>query len=198
MHLLLTTLAVVGLGLNSLRAVGQESNQTALKTNESSNGERDSTGARPVSQISDTRDKLQAVLCETRSPDPNVVGLAIRNKLPQIGGWFSIHTLLLASDEDAAFQRNLKKHRGDADLSFELPSETVLRVLPRVLPQADIPKSPYGNSDRAKLIQDWKEWVSVHESALKELQPTGDGVDFSDGACKNGKPVRKMSSKNKT
>jgi len=144
-------------------------------------------------QGNEERDELQAALCETRSRDPNVVGLAIRNKLPRVGGWFSVRALVMAADDDATFERNLKRHHGDDDLSFALPSDMVLRVLPEVLPKADLPKYRGGtDAERAKLLQDWKQWISNHETELKTMRPTGSEVDFSARACKNGKPRRSV------
>ena len=139
---------------------------------------------------SENTENLQAVLCETRSPDPNKVNFAIRNKLPRIGGWFSIRRFLQLLDEDATFERNLKKHKGDADLEFDLPSQIVLEVLPDVLPQAGLPKADYQGRDKAKLTESWKQWISAHESELEKLEPTGASVNFSPAACKNRKPAR--------
>jgi hypothetical protein len=135
--------------------------------------------------------KLQAVFCETTSQDPNVVNLAIRNKLAKIGGWFSVRRLLQLFDEDAVFERNLRKHKGDADLYFDRPSDIVLQVLPDLLPQAGLPKPDYQGHDKAALVQSWKKWIADHENELARIEPTGSGVDLSADACKNGKPVRK-------
>jgi len=33
--------------------------------------------------------------------------------------------------------------------------------------------------------------MAAHKDELSKLQPTGEGVDFSDSACKDGKPRKK-------
>ena len=38
----------------------------------------------------------------------------------------------------------------------------------------------------------WDTWISDHKDELSRLMPTGEGVDLSDKACKNGKPIRKQ------
>ncbi len=37
----------------------------------------------------------------------------------------------------------------------------------------------------------WTDYIQTHEDELKKLQPTGEGVDFSPNACKDGKPRKK-------
>ncbi|HKR32989.1 MAG TPA: hypothetical protein VJT08_21090 [Terriglobales bacterium] len=135
--------------------------------------------------------KLQALLCETRSPNPSVMTLAIRNKLSKVGGWFSVRRTLELLDEDAIFERNLKKDKGDSDIYFDRPSDLALELLPIMLPQASIPKPGNHGHNKAELVRSWKHWISEHQSELEKMQPTGAGVDFSQEACKKGKPTNK-------
>jgi hypothetical protein len=34
----------------------------------------------------------------------------------------------------------------------------------------------------------WRNWIAEHRAELSLLQPTGEGVDYSPSACKDGKP----------
>jgi hypothetical protein len=132
--------------------------------------------------------KLQALLCETRSPDPGVMTLAIRNKLSKVGGWFSVRRTRELLDEDAIFERGLKKNKRDSDMYFDRPSDLALQLLPKLLPQAGLPKADRQGHNKGQLIKSWKQWISDHQAELQEMKPTGGGVDFSPGGCRNGKP----------
>jgi len=37
----------------------------------------------------------------------------------------------------------------------------------------------------------WRAWVHEHDGELRKRQPTGEGVDLSEGACRNGRPIRR-------
>src|SRR4051794_24285281 len=53
--------------------------------------------------------------------------------------------------------------------------------------QADL---DYPHLERSTQL--WLNWFDAHKDELGKLEPTGEGVDFSASACKDGKPVKKI------
>jgi len=48
-----------------------------------------------------------------------------------------------------------------------------------------------GGATNTSLANRWNDWIAAHRDELQKLAPTGEGVDYSERACKGGKPVRR-------
>jgi hypothetical protein len=115
------------------------------------------------------------------------------NSLVRPGGWFAIRALqkLLTPEADAHFQRALKPL--SSDLQPEPPRVIALRLLPQIVPNSPFTPSAYltPGARIEKVIDTWNDWISAHHAELSKLEPTGEGVDFSDKACPNRPPAKK-------
>src|SRR5438093_8426137 len=101
-------------------------------------------------------------------------------------GWFSVRILnSVISGDLAANPRPDQSLPPDALIQFDPPNLSATRILDRLLPEAGY----RGTAENT--FSFWTDYVRTHEQELKKLQPTGEGVDFSPRACKNGKPVKK-------
>ena len=134
---------------------------------------------------------LQIFWCQTvREDTPDVQG-RIYN-LTSAGGWFAIRALqrLLEPDAQANFYRAMRK-APPSDLGRQEPRSLALDVLPMVITDGPITESTRLHiNEQAKEIAMWNDWIAAHRAELSKREPTGDGVDFSLAACKNGQPVK--------
>jgi hypothetical protein len=113
-------------------------------------------------------------------------------RFQDVGGWFSIRALqkLLTPEEQVHFKRALKKAPA-SDVGRLPPRALALAVLPWIVPNSPIDtthRSPMFERDDEALI--WNEWIPAHRSDLSKLEPTGEGVDFSDRPCNPNGTVR--------
>jgi hypothetical protein len=145
-------------------------------------------------------DMLQELVCEARSPYPDIQQDALTKKLRYVRGWFSLRLFLQALDADEEWEKNLKNDDpGNADIARLPPSQWALVELPEIVPNP--PLGPVtivdtgGKVAVSNAIKTWREWIVANQSSLQKLEPTGEGVDFSAGACKNGKPAKKRFAK---
>jgi hypothetical protein len=151
---------------------------------------------------------LQKFLCESR----NARTAETAGELPRIGGWYAIQGLLfLLTDEwnkEARKYAN-ERNRQRGDLPEVYPQQFHVVVgLGMLVPTAPAPLvvRPPGANDtplegpltrfyenRDRLVREWPAWVAGHTDELRNLEPTGEGVDFSAKACdmKSGEPRRR-------
>jgi len=108
------------------------------------------------------------------------------------GGWFSIRALqkLLLPAREVRWDRALKK-MPPSDMGLVSPGYLALDVLQRIVRNPPISQSQHSLLLTEAQTKIWNEWIAAHQVELEKLEPIGDGVDFSDKACKNGKPVKK-------
>jgi hypothetical protein len=81
--------------------------------------------------------------------------------------------------------RALRYQEKNTDSLQASPKLWALQSLPKLIPQPPFPTLP---GDEFVFAQRWHEWIDEHREKLQLLQPTGEGVDFSPTACKDGKP----------
>jgi hypothetical protein len=134
--------------------------------------------------------QLQEIWCASITDDPKHGLFPSTFYLELVGGWFAIQGIekLLTPDDLVHFHKPTKEEiNSDA---LQLPfSVTALMALPKV-----VPKPPAGATSLEaqfhfqESIKFWQDWIAAHEKELSKLQPTGQSVDFSATACKNGKP----------
>jgi hypothetical protein len=136
---------------------------------------------------------LQTYWCGAIAEVPAVPQLA------SIGGWFTFHAIDRIFDgvgaaefEKAARNPNISDIRHYYD-----PRKWGVEVLSELVsnPPPGVPERPIErglvSSEWANYIRIWREWIRSHESELRTLRPTGEGVEFTAEACKNGQPRMK-------
>jgi len=108
--------------------------------------------------------------------------------LPFIGGWFSIrlYVEMLANKQIYSHWGKSEPHGSDAVL--ESPQGMALTYLPRLVP--GLP--PLNEKDWKQTQRLWPEYIRKHEAELNQLEPQGEGVDFSGSSCKNNRRERSI------
>jgi hypothetical protein len=110
-------------------------------------------------------------------------------EIPYVGGWFAIHTMAQFDQLEPIWTQALGRA---ADPPFDnSPRRFALGTVSKIVPEfianpnhVDYKRSPeILDADFAR----FQAWVHDHESDLKKLEPTGDGVSFSFEACKASK-----------
>src|SRR5260370_9617673 len=142
-------------------------------------------------------DQLQEFWCRAITHEPKHGPWPSTHHLELVGGWFAIQGIekLLTPEGLIRWHKPSKEEiNSDAlDLPFYV---TALEALPKVVPNPP-EKYPTGielfmvETHSQEHIRFWQDWIAAHQNELSKLQPTGEGVDFSANACKNGKPVKK-------
>jgi hypothetical protein len=134
-------------------------------------------------------DQLQEVWCSASSGDPVENGAAVLN-LGLIGGWFGIRGLeiFLTPEGQRHFLTTPTKHRDARDNALLPPMYYALKALPGAVPH---PPVQFDDTQMKQQTKIWQDWIPAHKDELSKLQPTGEGVDFSDTACKDGKARKK-------
>jgi len=63
----------------------------------------------------------------------------------------------------------------------------IVQTLPNLIPtQVSIPE--FGTASEHVLADMWRSWIAEHREELSLLPPTGEGVEYSSTACKEGRP----------
>ena len=136
--------------------------------------------------------QLQEEWCRAVSGNPHISYVAAIEELGNIGGWFAIQGLqIFLTPEGENLVRNFtRKPRHITDAMDPSPMQVALQTLPKTVPNPPIgsPSSASGSLDPTKI---WRDWIAANKDKLNKLQPIGGGVDFSDAACRNGKPRKK-------
>jgi hypothetical protein len=144
-------------------------------------------------------DQLQEEWCKSISEDPDMGPEAPILELGSIGGWFAVQglTRFFTPEGQVHWNKAVAKfsseHPDDRDVMLAAgPAQYALRVLPTIVPDPPLmPTTSDAKSHSEEQIRIWQDWIAAHRDKLSKLQPIGNGVDFSDKACKNGKPVKK-------
>jgi hypothetical protein len=134
--------------------------------------------------------ELQEEWCRAISGEPTIVFDAPIEELGLVGGWFAIQalqTFLTPEGAELPF-RNAPKRKHVSDVAVLSPSYYALKTLPDTVSNPPVRFNDQQMDQQAKI---WQDWIAAHKDELSKLQPTGEGVDFSDAACKNGKPRTK-------
>jgi hypothetical protein len=136
--------------------------------------------------------ELQEIYCQLYATSKEDILDAGEVKIPRVGGWFAIKSLEQMFDANERFG---KAKQETNDLSFPAAHQFGLVLLPKL-----VPNPPFAFDESVILepapeqlykVQVWKQWIAQHAAELSKLQPTGEGVEFSAAACKNGRPRRK-------
>jgi hypothetical protein len=136
---------------------------------------------------------LQEFWCATTSEQPTRVGLDPPiSAFGFIGGWYSVQALrtFLGPNGGVHQSKAASKARTSGDFTYLSARFTALQVLPTVLRDAPIKQSATTIAEERRLADEWQTWIAGHAEDLRRMEPTGDGVDFSDRSCKDGKPVK--------
>jgi hypothetical protein len=140
-------------------------------------------------------EQLQQFWCSSLTEDPST-GLHPTLIFGQIGGWFGIQALevFLTPEGQTHWRKAYSKSGGeyDNDVIQMPPAFDALEALPKIVPNPPVrPLSSESHWRPQDLVKIWKDWIAAHKDELSKLEPTGEGVDFSDKACKNGKATKK-------
>ena len=136
----------------------------------------------------------QQLWCEANREDPRHGVHPKLEPFRKVGGWFGIHALeiLLSPEGQVHFERAVRRENA-TDLLRIPPRFMALELLPQMVSDPPI-RYTHADFDLAteRQTQTWRAWIAAHRERLMTLEPTGAGVDFSDKACKKGKPVKKQ------
>lgn len=137
-----------------------------------------------LAQLGDTN-QLQVFWCLSIDPR-NYDGYGIAARLARIGGWFALQAFdyLMTPGGGAHFERALRRAPDDLHVSPPPPAFFIEELFSRVVPN---PPAAVGLSP-ADRYASLRAWIAEHRTELQLFQPTGDGVDLSAEACKDGKP----------
>lgn len=133
-------------------------------------------------------DRLQEIGCEAEYGSASVKSETAQKKLKYVQGWFSIHLLRRWIEENYTPDQLLRDPLGDA--LYAAPKELALIVLPGLAPNPPLSAPlPIWIETREEeklrpLRQTWREWIRANEESLRNLPPTGEGVDISMSACR--------------
>jgi len=136
-------------------------------------------------------DQLQAIYCQVATGNETQVSDTI-DEFAYVGGWFSVRILKDVVSGELAANAAIDQHAPpDAQRMkpIYLASGTLAALIPDGAHQIESQKSLSLFSSES--FSFWTDYIQTHEDELKKLQPTGEGVDFSPNACKDGKPRKK-------
>jgi hypothetical protein len=127
---------------------------------------------------------LQAVFCEVEE----VAGIdpQVQQKLQRIGGGFAVLTLATLFDRDSDYERivkNKKLWRPGQDYLLEYPSTIALRLLSEIVNKPPTTGPTFNRKEDQHKIEMWRKWIVSNREQIKDMQPNGDGVVFSNKAC---------------
>jgi hypothetical protein len=144
-------------------------------------GERDAIRM-AMGKLGDTN-TLQGFYCDAVKS----LGLQVNpREIEYVGGGFWIRTLGALLDLDARFHK--AKLPDTSDVRFNPPSYSALYELPRVVPKGPITQRDFLSPDEEQqAICVWKAWIASHEHEIDKMEPNGEGVVFSEKACRGWK-----------
>jgi hypothetical protein len=134
------------------------------------------------------QDQLQEIWCRAITDDPKRGLYPSTYELESVAGWFGIQGLERLLTPDVVRWHKLSEKEKNNDALAEPLSLTALKALPKVIPN---PPAQFTEKEWKQQVKAWRQWIDAHKDELSKLQPTGEGVDFSPNACKNGKPLKK-------
>jgi hypothetical protein len=135
---------------------------------------------------------LFEIECEIQPQASHYVRLyAIEDKLPYVGGWFALR---LAKDMLPDSEQNKENlSYGDQLVPDWHRRKLAIDMLPHILGADSEPFRRFGpakpGSEKLKglteeqVIDGWYHWILDHENEVRNLEPTGDSVDYSEARC---------------
>ena len=137
-------------------------------------------------------EQLQQYWCAAISELPKYGVYPPIEEFASIGGWYAIEALsyFLRPNGDVHWQRAVRKYKEATDLMYSPPQILALQTLTRVVSRPPIVQSRAGASF-AVIEQEsavWRRWIAEREPELRRLEPTGEGVEISAEACRDGQP----------
>jgi hypothetical protein len=162
---------------------------------ESRAGDPDKQNARMALAKLEDGEQQQAMVCDVLAASQLEMQQVALNEVSYVGGWYAIRIYreLLTPAAEARFlrARGLPKR---SDMTLVEPRRWALVSLPKVVPSPPLASVDAGFT--AAQIQDysqkWTAWIQHNEETLKQLQPIGEGVDFSGKTCKSNPRARSI------
>jgi IPT/TIG domain len=152
-----------------------------------------------LAQLGQT-EQLQEIWCRAITDRPNQGLQTPVEELELVGGWFGIRALqqILTSPQLIHVHTPAKADKY-SDVISPSAQKRALLALTRLIPDSSIRSIAIDfEIHPQQLIRIWQDWIAAHKDELSKLEPTGQGVDFSDKAvdfsdkaCKGGKPRKK-------
>lgn len=139
----------------------------------------------------------QQFLCELYSGDRQKMESMALVDLPNIGGWYAIQIYRELLSPEARIRYYRAKAKADqAPSRSSEPRTWSLTQLPKIVPNPplNLPDPKVDNQELFRQAQLWKDWIAANESSLRELQPTGDGLDLSGRSCADTHTIPSRSS----
>jgi hypothetical protein len=134
------------------------------------------------------KEQLQEIACEAEYGYASLQNSVVEHKLKYVGGWFSLNLLGRWLDEPHSIAPLVKEPRGD--VIYLGHREYALTELPKIAPNpaAEVPPPLYLQTRAQEKLepyrQSWREWFQTNGDSLRNLQPTGKGIDISAATCK--------------
>jgi hypothetical protein len=140
--------------------------------------------------------QLQEFWCSAIVDDPKHGLTPSVKEFEWIGGWFSIQALQKFLKPEGLIHWHKPTRQEKESDTGDLPVQVrAMITLSKLVPNPPVPPAPIeelrAQTQTQKYIQIWQDWLEAHKEELSKLQPTGEGVDFSPNARKNGKPRKK-------
>lgn len=143
-------------------------------------------GRQALTNLITTR-QLQAIVCQSISDEAL---MPVSDGFRVVGGWFGIRGLqmMLMPEAEARWHKAMRKTRREkaSDVSYMPPRFQALQDLARVV--ADPPLRPdnlaVSPAEMEAATSVWVAWISLHTRELEKLKPTGEGVAFTEQACR--------------
>jgi hypothetical protein len=137
------------------------------------------------------QDQLQAIYCQVATGNDSQVTDTM-SELEYVGGWFSVRILDAILSGELAGNPRIDQHK-PADAQTAEPKFAAAAILAAMLPDGahQIESQKSFSLMSSQSFPFWTDYIRIHAESLKTLQPTAEGVTFSPGACKDGKPHRK-------
>ena len=151
----------------------------------------DAAAHHAITALADRR-QLQVIWCEAVREDDLIPQV---ERLGLIGGWFGIRGLqeLLKPERQKNWERAVKRRgKRDRDLTYIGPRDLALLALSETVSNPPVTQQEAAVPRPATpLVNRWNDWIAAHREELEKLAPTGEGVDYTERACKSGKPVKR-------
>ena len=140
--------------------------------------------------------QLQEFWCSAIADNPKRGLSPSVEQLEWIGGWFATQALQkFLTPEGLIHWHKPTRQEKESDTSGLPVQVQAMITLSKVVPNPPVPPTPIeairAQTQSPKYVKIWQDWIAAHTDELSRLQPTGEGVEFSPKACKNGRPTNK-------
>lgn len=155
---------------------------------ESKAGDPDRQNARMALAKLEDGEQQQAIVCDVLGGSQFEMQQVALNEVSYVGGWYAIRIYreLLTPAAETQFLKASPLPK-TSDMTLVEPRWWALISLPKVVPSPPLVSIDAGftSAQMQDYAQKWTAWIQGHEDTLKQLQPTGEGVDFSGKTCKS-------------